>query len=116
MHLAIDETSGTATVTLAGDLTIANAAELRDMLVKALAEADRVAVCLGQVEDMDLSCLQLMCSAHRTALRQGKDFVFLDRRPEAFTRIADKAGFLRCRSCTLNPGEDCLWLGGKNNG
>jgi len=116
MHLAIDETSGTATVTLAGDLTIASAAELRDMLSRALTETDRVVVCLGQVEDMDLSCLQLMCSAHRTAIRQGKGFVFQGRRPEAFTRIADKAGFLRGRSCTLNPGKDCLWLGGKNNG
>ncbi len=114
MDLNIDSASRTARLILAGDLSVAKAAELLQALRQALDEADTVAVRLDEerVERIDLAFLQLMCSAHRTAVATKKRLFFEEGRAAKLTATAQAAGFLRRQSCILNPGNDCLWLVG----
>ncbi len=53
-------------------------------LIKALVDSDRVEVKLGEVAEADLACLQLLCSAHRTAVTLKKRFAVAGARPEKF--------------------------------
>ena len=59
-------------VVLKGSLTTDQAAQIRDQLLGALAEAEQVEINLSDAEDLDLPCMQVLCAAHSSAHRQGK--------------------------------------------
>jgi len=104
------------TLQLEGDLTIERAAELLEVCRQALDASDRIAVEFNEVGAVDLCCLQLLCSAHRTAVAQDKQFFFAGNRPAFLSEAGAMAGFIRKRKCQMNPDrQDCLWLGGQDN-
>jgi len=96
---------------LQGDLTIRSAGEVKASFIKALVESEEVAVDFDGVSEVDLTCLQLLCSAHRSATRLNKRFLFADsNRPEAFLALVEAAGFARSMGCSLDCGKSCLWM------
>jgi len=98
-------------VTLQGDLTIRSAGEIKNAFTRAIVEADEVTVNFGDVSDVDLTCLQLLCSAHRSATRLNKRFLMAGTdRPEVFLSIVEAAGFSRSMGCSLDCGKNCLWM------
>ncbi len=103
---------------LEGELTLPNAAELRTMLIKALIDADAVTVRFGSLEDLDLSCLQLFCSAHRSAVRLKKQLRFDGTLPRILQDAAEAAGYSRLKGCHLDSEKSCLWVtvAGANHG
>jgi anti-anti-sigma factor len=107
------ETSGDMHVlTLNGELTIEHAGELKKVMIDALKNADHVAVTVGDVKEIDLSCFQLLCSAHRTALKSNKQLTLSSRDSKIFQRMVKDSGYARHDSCALNPSQTCLWCGG----
>ena len=100
---------------LEGKLTVNRAAELREILHEALGRDRVVAIDLAKVESMDLSCLQLLCAAHRTAVRDGKSLTVIEPRKTVLGREGLQAGFVFQKSCRYNQAQDCLWLGGVKN-
>ncbi len=106
-----DQQSGKrGTITLDGELTVHRAEELRMLLIRAIIDADRVHVEFGPVTDADLSCLQLLCSAHRSAGRMQKDVSLSSAWPEPFKRVVDEAGYGRLSGCRLDVNHTCLWV------
>ena len=104
------------TLRLEGELTIERASELLDICRQALAASDRIEVEFVSVGEVDFSFLQLLCSAHRTAVAQGKQFCFAGKRPDFLSDVGRQAGFIRKQKCQMNPDrQDCLWLGGTGN-
>lgn len=59
-------------ITVAQDLTIYNAAALKEQLLKALGAADVLELDLSQVAEIDTSGVQLLLLAKREALREGR--------------------------------------------
>jgi ABC-type transporter Mla MlaB component len=102
--------SDKGTIHLEGDLTLSNAAELRTMLIKALIDADAVRIRFGAVQDLDLSCLQLFCSAHRSAVRLKKQIQFEENPPKILQETAEAAGYSRVKGCQLDSEKSCLWV------
>lgn len=98
-------------IRLEGELTILTAAALRDTLMKAFEAADGVRVNTEQVEAIDLSCLQLLCSAHRTALALNKSFLF-ETCTAPVIKAAEAAGFTRHTGCSIDISQSCIWSGG----
>lgn len=92
-----------------GELTVDRAEELRSVLIKALIDADRVELDMENVTAVDLSCLQLLCSAHQSAVRMNKRLALRHGRPDVFNRAADAAGYLRRAGCRLGSEKTCLW-------
>ena len=92
---------------LTGELTIRQAAELREALLAALGSRDRVIVDLSETTQTDVAGLQLFCAAHREAAARGKTFAIADKpaAAAAFLAAVDAAGFRRRRGCA----EGCLW-------
>jgi ABC-type transporter Mla MlaB component len=92
-----------------GELTLDHAEELRSALIKALIDVDRVELDMEKVTAVDLSCLQLLCSAHRSAVRMNKLLALRHGRPDELNRAADEAGYLRRAGCRLDSYKTCLW-------
>lgn len=95
-----------------GELTIHNVAALRDGLLQALGQNDRIEIDLEGVTAMDLAGLQMLCSAHRSALAQGKTLSLNNRLVPVLPQAREAAGFVLNQSCRDNPTADCFWVGG----
>ncbi len=96
-------------LTLKGALTIENAAELKSAVAEALDASTGLVLELAEVDTADLSCLQLLCSAHRTAVRDGKSLE-LRNAGGGFIAMTDAAGYGRHLGCMNRSRSDCLWL------
>ena len=102
----------TGNVTLSGDLTIFQASEIQTRLREALESSDDVRITLQDVTSMDLSCLQLLCSAHRTAASGKKTLRFASPPPLLFRETVAAAGLKRYGGCAASPNTDCLYQEG----
>ncbi len=96
-------------VTLDGSLTLTHAEELRMLLIKALIDAEDVQVGFKSVADTDLSCLQVLCSAHRSACRMNRQLSLSGDWPRSFKQAVEDAGYARLAGCRLDVAHSCLW-------
>ncbi|MCM0081350.1 STAS domain-containing protein [Geomonas sp. Red32] len=97
---------------VSGGLNIAEAARFREALIDALAAAPKtLQLNLNEVTEMDLTGLQLLCSAHHSALSAGKSFKIVDQN-EVYIRVASEAGFERHVGCPRDNNSSCIWVGG----
>ncbi len=94
-----------------GEKTILQADELRKILIKALIDANHVEMDFEKATAVDLSCLQLLCSAHRSAVRLNKRLMFAGGRPEVLKQAMEAAGYSRVIGCQLDCEKSCLWVG-----
>lgn len=92
-----------------GELTVRRIAALRDEVRDALQAAAVVRIRLEAEAEIDTALLQLLCSAHRTAVRAGKTFFIVGQLPEQITGFLRLAGFHRHIGCCLDETESCIW-------
>lgn len=93
---------------LDGSLTIEDADALKTALVDALRTAEALEIDLSGVADVSLCCLQVLCSAHRTAHREAKTLAL--RNPgEEFLQSLRETGYRRHKGCETAGDQDCLW-------
>ena len=97
---------------LEGDMTVKTAETFRENLLLSLKQSSLVEIDFEAVTSVDLSCLQLICSAHRFATESGKDVVIKDNSIPALKDARIRAGLNFTRSCGFNASEECLWRGG----
>ncbi len=101
-------------LTLAGSLTIENASAIRKKLITALMREDAVKVCIDADAAVDISFLQLLCSAHRTASKLGKSFTLGHAASGNLLAAVEGAGYFRKRGCARDREGTCLWMGGRH--
>lgn len=85
------EDSGSGRLVVAGELTIAQVAALRERLLEAFAKTGELTVDLSGAGHFDVAGLQLLCSAHRYAAACGKSLA-LDGTGEGFTTLLRAVG------------------------
>lgn len=108
MKIDLQRTGGDAVVVLGGRLTASNAGRLHQGLLEAFAGALRIDLYLHDVQEADLSFLQLLCSAHRTAGARGAAFTLGGlESADPVRRLIHAAGAERGVGCP----EGCLWTG-----
>jgi len=108
MNCSLEQSEETAKLSIAGSMTIEDAANLKTTLVDIMADSSLIEVDLSATEETDLSCLQVLCSAHRAAVHAGKKLVLLKAADSLITCLED-AGFPRQSGCLQQIGESCLW-------
>ena len=103
---------GALVVSLEGDATVENLDRVKQVLLGALLNNDRVLVNCDRLESIDIFFIQLLCSAHRTAVAREKEFVFLGSLPPSLRDTVKVAGFIRQHGCRSGSGSnrDCLWV------
>lgn len=104
--------NGSLVLKVTGELTIPFAAEFRGALLDAFDEAAGVIVDLGGVNSVDITGLQLLCSAHRTACARGKGFSVEGLTNPVLSEAACLSGFPRHVGCAVDVGKSCIWIGG----
>lgn len=110
LRIEDDGQPGSVSIHVGGELTVQHAAELRACLLSALNGAQSVRIDLQAVEDIDLTCLQILCSAHKSALFAGKALCLGNETPQHFKDSLNVAGFSRLQGCTMDTGDSCLWI------
>lgn len=101
-----------ATLRLAGSATIDASHELRDALVDATARCQTLIIDVALVEAIDVSGLQLLCAAHKSAMLHYKCLCLGKERSDAFNAAIRDAGY-HCSlpgSCLTLEGQTCLWF------
>ena len=98
---------------LDGEMNISRATDLKDALLESLEKAETVEINLNDVTGIDLSCLQLLCSAHRSASKEGKALTIKDPSLPLYIEARKNAGFMYSKSCRHVTTDDCLWVGGE---
>ena len=112
--MKITTESGTVHLYLEGEMTISAAADLKENLLQSLEKGNSIEINMEGVAKMDLACMQLLCSVHRTAVIEMVILAVtgLDRPDLKQTRTL--AGFFFHKSCRFSLSEDdCLWIGGR---
>jgi anti-anti-sigma factor len=109
MRCKFDKSENSAVVTATGELAAGDVENLKTLLIKALIDADRVVLDMENVSAADLSCLQLLCSAHRSAARMNKQLELRHGRTKELNRVANETGYLRRSGCRLDSEKTCLW-------
>ncbi len=112
MSGAMLESADAHVMRLTGSWTIERASELKQLLLESLSNKQCVTVDLGGVAEVDLSFLQLLCSAHRTFLGHNKRFSLQDNIPEVIKAFVRNAGYAHTFGCHRAGGGSCLWIGG----
>ena len=98
-------------LTLNGELGLLQAEQLKMQLTQALEGCGRLRIDAKAVTDIDLACLQLFCSAHRSAVSRGKQVTLSGQPSEAFRGRIVQAGLMRRDGCNHVAGSPCLWNG-----
>lgn len=81
-------------VDLGIDPSIKTVAELRDQLITAIAEQDSVVVSAARTTSIDISVLQLLASAHRSATAAGKPIAIQASSDGALQQTLQRTGFV----------------------
>ena len=97
-----------AVIVAGGRLTFSHAGRLRTDLLEAFAGAARVDLFLHDVQEADLTFVQLLCAAHRTAAARGAAFTVggLEAAGPVW-RLIRESGAERGAGCP----EGCPWAG-----
>lgn len=113
MSLSICSRDHGGIVITSGDrLTIESAADFMRLLRQGLETAPQVVLELEADVAIDLTGLQLICSACKTAASAGKSFSYSGPRPHALQDIIDACGAQRHTACKQNMDSHCIWFGG----
>jgi hypothetical protein len=99
---------------ICGGMTIHHADDIRMTLLDTLAEANEVRLDLKKLTEIDLVGLQLICSAHRTAMNDRKLFVVKGGDNSAVKSAALAGGYIRHVGCAGDVDQTCIWSGGGN--
>lgn len=100
------------TVTMAGNMTIHFAAEMKETLLTAFNESSKLTCNIESVPEIDLAGLQLLCAAHKSFCTAGRQFEIIGLDAEAIRKTITSAGFARHVGCMKDEASRCLWVGG----
>ncbi len=92
-----------------GTCGIEEAARIRTILAESLSQADKATLDLSKATDADLSFLQLLCAAHKSAVRRGKTLTITGTVPEDIRQRVKEAGMTGNTSCGSDLSKSCLW-------
>jgi len=97
------------TIAFSGDLTVPHANTIVLALREALQDAAAVDIVIENVTAVDVTFLQTLCAAHRTAAAQGKEVTVRGEGREPLGSLLIAAGFPRQSGCQSNTRKSCLW-------
>ncbi len=93
---------------LEGDLTVDKAGALKIMLQDALKSAESVAIHFKDNQKIDITFLQLVCSAHHSAFLSGKDLNLSEQMPDNLKNTLKSAGYMQHPVCSFDKDRECL--------
>jgi anti-anti-sigma regulatory factor len=93
LPVILDESEGISLIRIDGDVDIAMAAEMKNLLVKALASGKDLHISMAGATELDVTALQLLYAADREAAKSGVRLTLDDRVPEEIFSAMTDGGF-----------------------
>jgi anti-anti-sigma regulatory factor len=93
-----------------GDLTVRQGQQLKATLLTTIGQHDTIVVRLTEDAEIDTAFLQLLCSAHRTAVVAGKCLSLDTSRSTHLHQQLEYVGFVRHIGCLLDCNNNCIWV------
>lgn len=106
--------NGEIIVTSGNRLTIENAAEFSRIVLDALEASKNIAIEFEPAVEIDITAVQILCSACKSAALRGKTFSYHGPQPQALADIIVSSGAERHSACKHNNDSTCIWFGGAN--
>jgi len=103
---------GAIVVALSGALNIETSGELHRLLSDSLYESQRVVLDAQQIESIDASTMQVICSACRSAVLQERSLVCGNDVPASLVSFGRNIGAPQGVPCNRNSNDPCIWFGG----
>ncbi|MCX5811956.1 MAG: STAS domain-containing protein [Proteobacteria bacterium] len=110
----IEDNEKSKVLALSGDLTVSNAELFKITLIDAMKNADNLVLNLTGITGADISCLQIVCSAHKKAINSNRSIIIDDNPSIIFKDALRNSGFLRQKGCLSDMHGRCLLTGEKN--
>jgi len=96
MDISIEENGDTTHINFSGNATVESAMEVRDALMEALQKANTVVLGVEGIKKADVSFLQLLISAEKSALKSNKSIeIDSSSYSEVFINTSVHGGFCR---------------------
>lgn len=106
--------NGEIIITSGDRLTVENAADFSRIIREALEASKKVAIEFEATVEFDITGLQVLCSACKSAAAGGNSFSYHGLQPKALADIITSSGAERSAVCKHNNGSTCIWFGGAN--
>lgn len=107
--------NGTALeIRLCGRLAIDTGSELLEILKKHLPLKQKINIDVSRLSEIDITGMQIFCSACRTAMENSQIFTFTGSIPVCIKESINKMGLQNHTNCERNVDIPCIWLGGIN--
>lgn len=90
--ITLEQTGAMCVIHMDAEITIAQALELKQLLVQALKEGKELRLDLEAATEMDITALQLMWAGAREAKKLGVEFRTVGRVPQEISAAAIEAG------------------------
>lgn len=97
-------------ITFHGDLTVRKAHQLKASLLTAIGQHDTIVARIAEDAEIDAAFLQLLCSAHRTAVAAGKCLSLDTSLSSHLRQQLEYVGFVRHIGCLLDCNNNCIWV------
>lgn len=104
--------NGDIIITSGDRLTIENASDFSRVVREALEESAVVSIQFEPDVEIDITGMQIICSACKSAAAGGRIFSFRGAAPPALSDIIRSSGAERHAACKYNNDSSCIWFGG----
>lgn len=104
--------NGEIIITSGDRLTIENAADFSRIVREALEASDNVLIEFEPEVAIDITGVQVLCSACKSAALSGKVLAYHGPQPAGLTEIITASGAERHGVCKHNNDSNCIWFGG----
>ena len=104
--------NGEIIITSGDRLTIENAADFARLAREALTSSKSVEVEFDAEVEIDLTGMQIICSACKSAAASGRSFTYRGSKPQGLDKIIAASGAERTGICKHNNDSTCIWFGG----
>jgi len=109
MKFKMDNSNNSGKIIFDEPLTIENATDIKAILLEAFEKVNHVNINFKSLPDIDLTGLQLICSAHQTFINAKKAFNLDLNNTSAIVSKAKKIGLIRQQGCCQNTSHNCIW-------
>lgn len=107
---SLDDEKKSGVLSIAGDMTVDRAHDLKNRMLEAFACAERVTVDIPASMAVDVAGAQLLCASHRYAVGHGKKMELRFDHKSRFAEFLNESGFTRDFVCSHGKTCKCLWM------
>lgn len=106
MRISQKKNGNSRVVEIAGSLTVASSFDLKKAVLENLRKGNRLELVIGDVTDVDLSFIQIIAAAIKSAERDDREFTVRTPIPEQVVTSVKLSGLLNHDKCSK---KSCAW-------